>query len=145
MVSISSLKLRQNAAAAAKAALEAAVAAFAITALAAAVWNGPGEARAIIIGLASAWLVSSLSSSAILLSRALEPVEKRTQGFWLAFGGGMALRLAAITGLMIYSHFNDGVSQPALLMAYALGVLALLIIEYRHITLPAISPERIIR
>lgn len=121
------------------------MAAAALTAVSVAVWHGPGEAGGIVAGLSVAWIASSMSASAILLSRAVEPDAKRSRAFWLAFASGVALRLAALAVLMAVSTLSTRVSQPALLLAYVLGVLFLLLLEYRHIKLPAVDPEKIIR
>ena len=54
--------------------------------------------------------------------------------FWLAFGGGMALRLAGLAGLMAVAWRGKTVSAEALLASYALGTLTfLMIIEHRYI------------
>ncbi len=142
---INSLKFRQNTQTAAKGVVEAAFLAAVLTAVSAAIWHGPGEVRGIAVGLAVAWIASSMSSSAILLSRAVEPDVKRLRAFWLAFASGMALRLMALAVLMVVSTLSSRVSQSALLLAYVLGVLCLLLLEYRHIKLPAVDPEKILR
>lgn len=48
----------------------------------------------------------------------------------------MGLRLATLAGLMAYGYTRgESVSQPALLLSYAFGVLFFLLLEYRHIQL----------
>lgn len=113
-----------------RSALEAAAAGALGTALALLVWRGPGEDRAIALGVSVAWLASSLGAGALILARARSP-----KAFWWAFGGGMTLRLAALAGLMAYSVSETGLSQPALLLSYVFGVLCFLMLEYRHVRL----------
>ena len=107
---------------------EGAVAAAAAAAGACALWCGPGEPGAIALGAGTAWLASSASVVWLILAR-----EDSTKAFWRAFGGGLALRLLVLAGLMAYSVRNSRLSGPALLLSYAFGVLCFLMIEYRHI------------
>jgi hypothetical protein len=53
--------------------------------------------------------------------------------FWRAFGGGMALRLAALVALMLGCHFKAAWNAPALLLSYVFGVLVLLLFEFRRV------------
>lgn len=117
-------------AAAAKSAAEAAVVGALGAAAACAAWRGPGEARGIVLGVSSAWAASSVSAAALIVTR-----EVSTKAFWRAFGFGLALRLGTLVGLMAYSVRARGVSAPALLAAYAFGVLAMLLVEYRRVRL----------
>ncbi len=94
------------------------------------VWRAPADRRAVAVGLGVAWLVSSLSASAIMIAKSVS-----TQAFWWAFGGGMALRLLTLVGLMAVVVMQPALPAPALLLSYALGVLAVLLIEYRHVKL----------
>lgn len=94
------------------------------------VWRAPADRRAVALGLGVAWLVSSLSAAAIMLAKTVS-----NRAFWWAFGGGMALRLLTLVGLMAAVVLVPGLAAPALLLSYALGVLAVLLIEYRHIKL----------
>jgi hypothetical protein len=80
--------------------------------------------------LGSAWLASSLGAGALILAKA-----RSTRSFWWAFGGGMALRAAVLAGLAVYSVLRPSLSQPVLLVSYALGVLGFLLLEYRHVKL----------
>ena len=58
------------------------------------------------------------------------------KAFWIAFGGGMALRGAALVGLMVLSSRRADVSAEALLVSYVFGVLALLLtMETRYLKL----------
>jgi hypothetical protein len=58
---------------------------------------------------------------------------RSTQAFWWAFGGGMAVRAAALAALMAWSWRREGVSVEALLLSYVFGVLAmLLMMETRY-------------
>jgi hypothetical protein len=56
------------------------------------------------------------------------------KAFWWAFGGGMALRVAALGGLMVFSWSHEGVSVDALLLSYVFAVLAMLLtMETRYL------------
>ncbi|MFI5349584.1 MAG: hypothetical protein ACHQ2Z_08580 [Elusimicrobiota bacterium] len=58
------------------------------------------------------------------------------KAFWAAFGGGMALRAAALAGLMSWSWRRADVSVEALLLSYVFGVLAMLLtMETRYLKL----------
>ena len=57
------------------------------------------------------------------------------KAFWVAFGGGMALRVAALAVLMAWSWRRDGATD-ALLLSYVFGVLTLLLtMETRYLKL----------
>ena len=115
---------------AARAAAEGALAGLAAVGVAVAVWRGPGQGRAIALGIGVAWLASSLGDGALILAKARSP-----EAFWWAFGGGMALRTAVLAALAAYSVFHPRLSQPGLLVSYALSVLGFLLLEYRHVKL----------
>jgi hypothetical protein len=100
-------------------------------AAAAALWRAPEQRSGLFIGGVCAWFASSLSTTALLLAKTSSSLKP----FWWAFGGGMALRLAALGGLMAYGYSREWISQPALLLSYAFGVLFFLLLEYRHIKL----------
>ena len=56
------------------------------------------------------------------------------KAFWWAFGGSMALRGAALVGLMVFSWRRTDVSVEALLVSYVFGVLAMLLtMETRYL------------
>ena len=95
-----------------------------------AVWRAPGERRAAALGIGVAWLASSLGAGALIVAKARSP-----EAFWWAFGGGMALRAAALVVLVAVSVSHPRLSQAALLVSYALGVLGFLLLEYRHVKL----------
>ena len=79
-----------------------------------------------------AWAASSVSTTALLIAKASGSLK----AFWWSFGGGLALRLVTMAALMAYGYTHDGpVSQPALLLSYAFGVLFFLLLESRHIKL----------
>ena len=123
------MSLSGSVAAAVRSAAEAAVVGALGAAAACAIWRGPGEARGIALGVASAWAVSTLSAAALIVAK-----EVSTKAFWRAFGCGMALRLGTLVGLMVYSWRRD-VATPAMLISYVFAVLALLLIEYRRVRL----------
>jgi hypothetical protein len=111
---------------------EAAAAGALVLIAAAAVWRGAPERLGLYIGGPSAWAASSISTAALLFARA----HRSQKAFWWAFGGGLFLRLVVLAGLMAYGYTRDPlVSQPALLLSYAFGVLFFLLLEYRHIKL----------
>ena len=110
--------------------MEAAAAAVAAAGGACAIWRGPGLRRGIVLGTFVAWLASSLGASALILAKARSP-----EAFWWAFGAGMAVRMAVLIALVGFSVYHPGLSQPGLLVSYALGVLGFLLLEYRHIKL----------
>ncbi|MBI4376603.1 MAG: hypothetical protein HY549_09165 [Elusimicrobia bacterium] len=111
-----------------KGAVEAAALSLLSAAAASVVWHGPGEPRSIVIGAAAAWTASTLSAGALTVLRAVS-----SKAFWWAFGGGMALRLAALSGLMAHSLYDQSLSAAAMLMTYVFGVLGCLMIEYRRL------------
>jgi hypothetical protein len=110
--------------------LEAAVVGGLTLAAACSVWRGRGEREGLLIGGASAWAVSSISTAALLVAKAhLNP-----KAFWYAFGGGAGLRFLMLAALMTYGALHErAFSLPALLFTYAVGVLFFLMLEYRHI------------
>lgn len=92
------------------------------------VFDGPGEAAGIARGAAAAWLASTAGTAWMISAKAISP-----RAFWWAFGGGFFLRLAVLAALAVYAARRPSVSAPGLLVTYALGVLFMLLIEYRHI------------
>jgi hypothetical protein len=94
------------------------------------VWQGEEQRRGVLVGIAAAWLASSISAGALIVAR-----ERSPQAFWKAWGAGMALRLAALLALAAYGAWSARVSLPGLLLSYALGVLGFLLLEYRHVKL----------
>lgn len=113
-----------------KAALEAFAAGAAAVGIACLLWPAAAQRRAIALGVAVAWLASSAGASALILAKARSP-----EAFWWAFGAGMAARLAVLIALVVFSVYHPGLSQPGLLVSYALGVLGFLLLEYRHVRL----------
>jgi hypothetical protein len=85
----------------------------------------------IALGVGTAWLASSASVGWMVWGRT-----RGTKAFWIAFGGGMALRALALGGLMAWSWRRPDVSVEALLVSYVFGVLALLVtLESRYLKL----------
>ncbi len=111
---------------AAKAALEAACAGAVAACLAGAIW--PEDRRAIVFGVGAAWAASTVGASALIVAKTKSP-----EAFWWAFGAGMALRVVVLLVLVGWSVARPYASQAGLLLSYALGVLAFLLLEYRHI------------
>jgi hypothetical protein len=114
-----------------KAAAEGAIVGLVGAGAAAAVFRGPHIREGIAFGVVTAWLASSVSVGWMLWGRS-----RSTKTFWIAFGGGMALRAAALVGLMIASWGRANVSTEALLVSYVFGVLAMLLtMETRYLKL----------
>jgi hypothetical protein len=112
-----------------KAAAEGAIVGLAGAAAAAAIFRGPELREGIALGAGTAWLASAASVGWLLWGRS-----RSMKAFWYAFGGGMALRAAALAGLMAWSWRRADVSVEALLMAYVFGVLAMLLtMETRYL------------
>jgi hypothetical protein len=98
-------------------------------AAAGAVFREPRLLKAIAAGVGTAWLASSASVAWLLWGRRRSPT-----AFWWAFGGGMALRVAALVALMCWSWGRAAVAADALLVSYVFGVLALLLtMETRYL------------
>ena len=127
MGSFNLFALRRNAGLAVRNALAAFACAIAAALVCGAIWNTGGERRGVATGLFTAWLVSSLGAAAITVGQGV-----CARAFWWAFGAGMAARLLTLVGLTVFSVSHPGLSQPALLLSYALGVSAFLLIEYRR-------------
>lgn len=81
-----------------------------------------------VIGLVAAWGASSLSVAGLILSRGGPP-----RAFLRAFGAGVVLRGLVLVVLMAVVMGGRLDRQSPLLAAYALGVLGLLLVEYRHL------------
>ena len=79
-------------------------------------------------GLAAAWVMSTGSVAALLFAR-----EVSAKAFWRAFGGGLAARVAVFAALAVSVRGSDMRTQAAMLVSYAGGNLALLLLEYRHL------------
>lgn len=79
-------------------------------------------------GLAAAWGASA--ASVFILARARE---RGFRPFMRAFGWSVALRAAALAGLMAASWGEPWDVQGAVLGTYALGCPLLLMLEYRHV------------
>ena len=81
-----------------------------------------------LAGLGLAWAASSVSVALLVYARAA-PFER----FLRAFGAGVALRAAVLAGIMIAFWGEDRAVQSAALASFALGVLVLLLLEYRQL------------
>lgn len=104
----------------------------AAAAAASCVWLGPGDRFRVALGLAAAWLASTASVAALALMRDMPGI-----GFMRAFGAGVALRGFVLAALMAAVWGQEGEVQAPLLSAYALGILGLLTLEYRHLMVKA--------
>lgn len=87
-------------------------------------------AASVAFGAAVAWLASTIGAGWLIWAR-----EEGSRAFWRAFAGGFFLRLAALAGLAAYVFLEPRVWPAGVLVTYALGVLVMLLIEYRHIKL----------
>lgn len=81
-----------------------------------------------MIGLAAAWAASSAGMAMLIYA---EP--GRFQAFLRAYGAGVALRAGVLVVLMAAVYGKPWSSQAPLLGSYALGVMALLLVELRHL------------
>jgi hypothetical protein len=96
-----------------------------------AVFSAAPQRKGIALGVVAAWLASSASVGWLLWARRVS-----MRAFWWAFGGGMALRAAALAGLMAWSWRRAGLAQDALLVSYVFGLLAMLLtLESRYLKL----------
>lgn len=96
-----------------------------------AVFHAAPTRKGIVLGVVIAWLASSASVGWLLWAR-----RASMRAFWWAFGGGMALRAAALAGLMAWSWRRAGWSPDALLVSYVFGLLAMLLtLETRYLKL----------
>lgn len=128
MAFIDSSRLRRNAAIAVKGAAQSAAPAAVAAMAAVLLCEDAARGRSVAIGVVAAWLASTLSATALIMALAVS-----VRAFWWTFGGGIAVRLLVLAGLMGYGLCHPQLSQPALLLAYALGVLGFLLIEYRFL------------
>lgn len=95
------------------------------------IWKDRTVAADIRIGAAAAWASSSASVAWLLWAR-----ERSTKAFWLAFGGGMALRAAVLGAVAAWGLTHAGSSMEGLLLSYVFTLLAaLLTLEIRHMRL----------
>lgn len=86
--------------------------------------------RGVFVGTGAAWLGSTIGTIWMLKAHEISP-----RAFWWAFGGGFAIRLALLVALVVYAALNAEEQPGPLLVSYAVGVLFMLLIEYRHIKL----------
>lgn len=128
MASTNSSALRRIAKPAVRSVVEAVVVGAIGYAICAVFFKDVEQRRAIAIGLGSAFFVSTLSACAIMFAKTVSQ-----SAFWWAFGGGLTLRLATLAGLMALTVVKESLPQAGVLLSYALGVLAFLLVEYRHV------------
>lgn len=88
----------------------------------------PAARRPAAVGLAAAWAVSTVSVAVLVLKR-----HGPYKTFLRAFGAGVALRGLVLAALMGAVWGKSPEEQAPLLGAYTLGVLGLLLVEYRHL------------
>lgn len=88
----------------------------------------PGLRAPALAGLAAAWAVSTASTAALVWFR-----EAPFRDFLRAYGAGVALRGLVFVALSAAVWGGAWEEQAPLLSAYALGVLGLLVVEYRHL------------
>ncbi|MDO8757284.1 MAG: hypothetical protein Q7J64_04685 [Elusimicrobiota bacterium] len=112
-----------------RAAVEGAVVAGIGVFVAGRVWSSAAERKSLLIGGAAAWAASSVSVAWLLWGR-----ERSMKAFWLAFGGGMALRAGILLALAVWGYGRKTVSIEGLLLSYVFALLALLLtLEMRHL------------
>lgn len=116
---------------AARAAAEGAVVAALGAGLASRFLAGGPERLGLAVGVAAAWAASTAGVAWLVWARG-----RSWRAFWWAFGGGMALRAAALVVLAVGAYGRASVSLDVLLVSYAFAVLTLLLtLEMRHIRL----------
>lgn len=81
-------------------------------------------------GLLWAWGMSTLSTAALLRARESSP-----KAFWRVFWSSMAARWLVLAVLMAMSLQLPSRQAAALLVSYAAGILAMLLVEYRQVPL----------
>ncbi|MBI3297562.1 MAG: hypothetical protein HYZ75_05330 [Elusimicrobia bacterium] len=81
-----------------------------------------------LVGLAAAWVASTASVALLIAAQAGAP-----RDFMRAFGAGVMLRGLVLAALMAGAMGDGWDLQAPLLGAYALGVLGLLLVEYRQL------------
>lgn len=114
-----------------KAAAEGAVVGLIVVGAASAFFRGPSSLKSIALGVGTAYVASLASVWWLLRAR-----RRSATAFWWAFGGGMALRVAALAGLMAWSWGREGLATDALLVSYVFGLLAMLLtLETRYLKL----------
>ena len=86
------------------------------------------RAKMAMLGVAAAWAASSVGVAMMLKA------ESQTfQVFLRAWGAGVLLRAAVLVVLMAAVYGKSRSMQASLLGSYALGVMTLLLIEFRHL------------
>ena len=83
-------------------------------------------------GLGSAWLAGSASVFALAWGRSRSPA-----WFWRAFGFGAALRAGVLVALVAAAWQWPWARAAVLLGAYGFGLAALMLLEFRHLTVEA--------
>lgn len=89
-------------------------------------WQNSEIRFGVALGLALSWGISTLSLS--LLMSLMRSTMKKFLWAWL---GGIGFRLVALVGLMALSWHWAQVTQAALLLSYAFGVLLFMTMEIR--------------
>lgn len=84
----------------------------------------------VLAGTGAAWLGSTIGTVWMLKAKEVSP-----RAFWWAFGGGFAIRLVLLAALVAYAATHPDKATGPLLVSYAVGVLFMLLIEYRHVKL----------
>lgn len=112
---------------AARSAAEAGAAAVLLAAagrLVAGAWEG------VLVGTAAAWFGSTVGAVWLLKAG-----EISSRAFWWAFGGGFFLRLVLLAALVVAAALRPDSDPAPMLVSYAVGVILMLTIEYRHFRL----------
>ncbi len=114
-----------------KAAVEGAILALFFSVAAGFIWRASALVVGIRIGIAVAWAVATASVMWLIWAR-----ERSMESFWWAFGGGMALRGAALAALAVWGLQRTVPALESLLLSYGFMVLALLLtLEMRYLRL----------
>jgi hypothetical protein len=127
LVSTVSSAKRRLTKAAARGALEGGAVAVALGFAGAAAVDAPHRLL-VVVGVAAAWAVSTVSVAALLIGRSIS-----FPAFMRAFGAGVALRGAGLAVLMVKAWGQPYEWQASLLAPYALACMVLLLVEFRNL------------
>lgn len=109
-------------------ALRAAVEGAVIVAAAGALAAGEAQRRWLWTGLGLAWAAGTAGTWALARGKG-----RSSAAFWRAFGLGMALRMAVLVAVVVWGWRRPWQQTGAVLGAYAAGLTAVMLVEFRHL------------
>ncbi|PCI34138.1 MAG: hypothetical protein COB53_11955 [Elusimicrobia bacterium] len=83
-----------------------------------------------VVGILTAYAASTLSVAILLAARSRKV---KFDSFMKAYGAGVAIRAGGLLALVVAGWGTPTPVQSALLASYTLGVLVLLLVEYRQV------------